>query len=163
MASAVAMKVNGVVMTSSFGLSFNALIQRCKPAVPELTAAAYFTPKNFANLFGNEIVLIRFFNTYGPYEFFHPFRSVNCVFTYNLLHNRPITVFNGHHRTSTWLPDAVRTTANIVENFKSGEIYNIASKQRHTIEHLAEVILNETNADFKLVKYIDKHVSKGCL
>jgi dTDP-glucose 4,6-dehydratase len=99
--------------------------------------------------------VVRFFNTYGPGEWYHPFRSVNCVFTYNLLHGRPITVFNGHTRTSTYVYDSARTVANILDNFISGETYNIASNQTHTIEDLAALLVNYTKADPSLVEYKD--------
>lgn len=101
-------------------------------------------------------VVIRIFNTYGPGEWFHPFRSVNCLFCYNLLHGLPITVYPGHTRTSTYIYDAVNTIANIIDNFKAGEVYNIASEEHHTIERLAEIILKETGADESLVKYAEK-------
>jgi len=108
---------------------------------------------NSRSQFGTETVMVRFFNTYGPGEWYHPFRSVNCLFTYNLLHNKPITVFKGHSRTSTYIYDSVRTLANIADNFIDGETYNIASDQEHTIENLAELLVKYTKADPALVDY----------
>jgi dTDP-glucose 4,6-dehydratase len=111
--------------------------------------------RNSREQFGTESVLVRFFNTYGPGEWYHPFRSVNCLFTYNLLHNRPITVYKGHSRTSTYIYDSVRTLANIADNFMDGEVYNIASDQEHTIEHLADLLVKYTKASYSLVNYRD--------
>lgn len=108
---------------------------------------------NSRQQFNTETVLVRFFNTYGPGEWYHPFRSVNCLFTYNLLNGKPITVYKGHSRTSTYIYDSVRTLANIADNFIDGEIYNIASKSEHTIEHLAELLVKYTKADPSLVTY----------
>lgn len=108
---------------------------------------------NSREQFNTETVLVRFFNTYGPGEWYHPFRSVNCLFTYNLLNGKPITVYKGHSRTSTYIYDSVRTLANIADNFIDGEIYNIASKSEHTIEHLAELLVKYTKADPNLVTY----------
>jgi dTDP-glucose 4,6-dehydratase len=102
-----------------------------------------------------QTVMVRFFNTYGPGEWYHPFRSVNCLFTYNLLHGKPITVFKGHSRTSTYIYDSVRTLANIADNFIDGEIYNIASDQEHSIEDLAKILVKYTKADASLVDYRD--------
>lgn len=113
--------------------------------------------RNSMEMYGTETVLIRIFNTYGPGEWYHPFRSVNCVFCYNLLHGKPITVFRGHSRTSTYIYDAVRTISNIVDNFKSGEIYNVAGSEKHSIERLAEIVLEKTGADPSLVNYVNKH------
>jgi dTDP-glucose 4,6-dehydratase len=112
---------------------------------------------NSIEMYNTETVIVRIFNTYGPGEWYHPFRSVNCVFCYNLLHNRPITVFRGHSRTSTYIYDAVKTIGNITDNFKSGEIYNIAGSESHTIERLAELVLEKSGADSNLVSYVDGH------
>ena len=37
-------------------------------------------------------VIVRLFNTYGPGETYHPYRSVNAKFCYHALHGIPITV-----------------------------------------------------------------------
>ena len=110
---------------------------------------------NSREQYGTETVMVRFFNTYGPGEWYHPFRSVNCLFTYNLLHGKPITVFKGHSRTSTYIYDSVRTLANIADNFIDGEVYNIASDQEHSIESLSELLVKYTKADPALVDYRD--------
>ncbi len=109
--------------------------------------------RNSHEQFNTDTVVVRFFNTYGPGEWFHPFRSVNCLFTYNLLHKKPITVFKGHSRTSTYIDDSVRTVANILDNFVSGEVYNIASNSEHTVEDLAALLVKYTGADSSLVEY----------
>ena len=106
---------------------------------------------NHRKMNGNEIVTVRLFNTYGPGETYHPFRSVNCIFTYRLLHSYPIKVYAGHQRTSTYLPDATRTLANIVKNWKPGSVYNISSSTLHSIETLSELIREETNANPNLI------------
>lgn len=111
--------------------------------------------KNSATMYGTESVVVRLFNTYGPGEWYHPFRSVNCTFTYNLLHDLPIKVFRGHTRTSTYIYDCARTLANISDNFIPGRTYNIASSEHHSIEDLAETILKKTGAPRDLVEYDD--------
>lgn len=107
---------------------------------------------------GTETVRVRFFNTYGPGEWYHPFRSVNCVFCYNLLHRNPIVVYRGHLRTSTYIDDAVHTFAKIAENFKPGEVYNITSDKQHSIEELASNVLKWTGANPSLVTYKDSEI-----
>jgi dTDP-glucose 4,6-dehydratase len=111
---------------------------------------------NSRHQFKTETVVVRIFNTYGPGEWYHPFRSVNCLFCYNLLHNKPITVYPGHTRTSTYIYDCVRALSKICTNFKDGEVYNLASSTHHTIEHLAELIIKETKADRRLVTFAEK-------
>lgn len=108
---------------------------------------------NAHSMYGNQIVVVRIFNTYGPGEYYHPYRSVNAKFCYNLLHNIPIDVYPGHRRTSTYLEDSVNTIANICENFKSGEVYNIGGSKLHTIEELVETIINYTNVSKELVNF----------
>ena len=38
--------------------------------------------KNSAIQYGTESVVVRIFNTYGPGEYYSPYRSVNCRFLY---------------------------------------------------------------------------------
>jgi dTDP-glucose 4,6-dehydratase len=73
--------------------------------------------RNSALQYGTETVVVRLFNTYGPGEYYSPYRSVNCRFLYCALHGLPWTVFRGHSRTSTYLADTVRTVANITTTF----------------------------------------------
>ena len=107
---------------------------------------------------GTDSVVVRLFNTYGPGEFYSPYRSVNCRFLYCALNGLPWTVFRGHSRTSTFLADTVRTIANIADNFKSGETYNIGGDAMHSIEDLSDVILKVTGADPGLVRYRDSEI-----
>jgi dTDP-glucose 4,6-dehydratase len=110
---------------------------------------------NSQSMYGTESVRVRFFNTYGPGEWYHPFRSVNCVFCYSLLHNQPIKVFKGHIRTSTYIDDAINTFANITDNFKKGEVYNITSDYQHSIEELVKIVQKYTCCNPNLISYLD--------
>src|SRR5215469_10453217 len=114
--------------------------------------------RNSAQQFGTESVVVRLFNTYGPGEYYSPYRSVNCRFLYCALNGLPWTVFRGHSRTSTYLADTVRTLANIVDNFKPGETYNIGGSCEHTIEELSNAILKVTGADPSLATYRDSEI-----
>lgn len=107
------------------------------------------------NAINTESIIIRLFNTYGPGEYYSPYRSVNCRFLYCALHGLPWTVFKGHFRTSTYLDDAIITLANIIDNFKAGEVYNIGGNSLHSIEDMSEIILNITGANKNLVQYRD--------
>jgi len=114
--------------------------------------------RNSAIQHNTESVVVRLFNTYGPGEYYSPYRSVNCRFLYCALHGLPWTVFRGHSRTSTYLADTVRTLANIVDNFKPGETYNVGGNTMHSIEELSDVILKVTGANPKLVQYRESEV-----
>ncbi len=106
---------------------------------------------NSAAMHGTETVRVRLFNTYGPGEFYSPYRSVNCLFCYRALHGIPYTVYRGHRRTSTYVSDAVTALSNIVENFKPGEAYNVGGGEFHDIETLSEYVIEATGADPSLV------------
>ena len=108
--------------------------------------------------YNTESVVVRLFNTYGPGEYYSPYRSVNCRFLYCALNCLPWIVFRGHCRTSTYLLDTVRTVANITDNFKSGETYNIGGCHLHSIEDLSDIILKVTGADPKLVQYKESEI-----
>lgn len=98
-------------------------------------------------------VIVRLFNTYGPGEYYHPYRSVNCKFCHHALNNLPVNVYTGHYRTSTFIDDAVSAIANIANNFIDGRVYNIGSDQYHDIETLANIIWDYTGADKSLINY----------
>ena len=114
--------------------------------------------RNSASQFGTESVVVRLFNTFGPGEWYHPYRSVNAKFCYHALTGRPITVYRGHYRTSTYLADTCRTLANIASNFKPGEVYNIGGTEYHDMETLAKIIWDYTKADPALITYADSEV-----
>ena len=110
---------------------------------------------NSATLFGTESVIVRIFNTYGPGEYYSPYRSVNCRFIYCALKGIPWLVYRGYTRTSTYLADSVKTLCNITDNFKAGETYNVGGDQYHTVEEFSNLVLKATGADPKLVIYKD--------
>jgi len=116
---------------------------------------------NSATEFKTESVRVRLFNTYGPGEYYSPYRSVICLFCYRLMHDIPITVYRGYKRTSTFITDMARTLANISDNFKPGEVYNIGGEDFHSIEEAADIILQQLNKEQlrkKLLIYKDEEV-----
>lgn len=111
--------------------------------------------QNSSAMFGTETVRVRLFNTYGPGEYYSPYRSVICRFIYCALQDLPYTVHLNHHRTSTYVTDTVRTLANISEKFKPGEVYNIGGEEYHDIKSLSDVILNYLGKNDRRVTYQD--------
>ena len=114
--------------------------------------------RNSSLQYGTETVVVRLFNTYGPGEYYSPYRSVNCRFLYCALNGLPWTVFRGHSRTSTYLADTVRTVANITNNFRAGETYNVGGNDLHTIEQLSVVVLKVTGANPSLVHHQESEI-----
>lgn len=111
--------------------------------------------RNSRILKGTKTVIVRLFNTYGPGEFYHPYRSVNCKFCYHAINGLPVTVYKNHFRSSTYIDDAVNTISNISDNFIDGRVYNIGSNEYHDIERLVNIIWDYTKADRSLITYKD--------
>jgi len=104
-------------------------------------------------MYGTETVRVRLFNTYGPVEYYSPYRSVICMFCYRALHNMPYTVYTQHHRTNTYIDDCIDALANICMNFKAGEVYNIASSEYYDIKTISDYVLKAAGKKDDLVTY----------
>ena len=111
---------------------------------------------NSAQAFGTETVRVRLFNLYGPGEPYSTYRSALCRFIYSALHGLPYTVYAHHTRSWLFIDDAVTALANIATNFRAGEVYNIASSQDVSMQHLSDMILRLAGGDGKLVTIKDE-------
>ena len=114
---------------------------------------------NFEKRFGNECMRLRFFNAYGPGEYYHHYRSVVCLFCYRALFGIPWQVYEGYHRVFMYIDDFIPTLANACENFEPGEVVNIGGEEFRSVRELSDLILDNTGADPGLVSYLpeDKH------
>jgi len=114
---------------------------------------------NFEKRHGNECVRLRFFNAYGPGEFYHHYRSVVCLFCYRALFGIPYQVYEGYHRVFMFIDDFIPTLAKVCDNFKPGEVFNIGGEEFRSVRELSDIILNYLNLDDKLIEYLpeDKH------
>lgn len=114
---------------------------------------------NFEKRYGNECVRLRFFNAYGPGEFYHHYRSVVCLFSYRALFGLPYTVYEGYHRVFMYIDDFIPTLANVYANFVPGEVYNIGGEEFRSVKELSRIITKHIGIDDKLVTYLpeDKH------
>lgn len=108
---------------------------------------------NSSAMHNTETVRVRLFNTYGPGEYYSPYRSAICIFIYKALHDVPYTVYLNHYRTSTYVSDTVHTLANIVETFKPGKVYNIGGLEEHDIKTVSDLILNYLGKSDSIVNY----------
>lgn len=114
---------------------------------------------NFEKRFGSPIMRLRFFNAYGPGEYYHSYRSVVCLFCYRALHDLPYTVYQDYHRVFMYIDDFIPTLANAADNFVPGEVYNIGGCEYRSVEELSRIILNHLKLTDSLVAYLpkDKH------
>jgi dTDP-glucose 4,6-dehydratase len=114
---------------------------------------------NFEKRYDSPIVRLRFFNAYGPGEYYHSYRSVVCLFCYRALHDIPYTVFKNYKRVFMYIDDFAPTLANVVDRFKPGGLYNIGGTEFRSVEELSAIILKQLGLDDRLVTYLpeDKH------
>lgn len=114
---------------------------------------------NFEKRFGTPIVRLRFFNAYGPGEYYHSYRSVVCLFGYRALHRLPYEVFLGYHRVFMYIDDFIPTLANVVDNFQPGEVYNIGGDEFRSVKDMSDLILDYVGVDDSMVSYLpeDRH------
>lgn len=110
---------------------------------------------NSAAMFGTETVRVRPVNAYGPHEHYSPYRGVIPNFIYKALHDMPYTVYLGHKRIFDYVEDTCRTFANIVDNFKPGEVYNVGAKEEweHEIKYVSDLILGYLGKNDSKVTY----------
>lgn len=113
---------------------------------------------NSAAMTGTESVRVRLFNSYGPGEYYSPYRSVICLFAYRALHDLPYVVYKNHSRTSIYISDVVRTLSNITNNFLPGEVYNIGGVDFHDIETISNMILKYTGKTDHKVTYSESEI-----
>jgi dTDP-glucose 4,6-dehydratase len=114
---------------------------------------------NFERRHEVPVVRLRFFNAYGPGEYYHHYRSVVCLFCYRALHNMPYQVYLGYHRVFMYIDDFIPTLSAVCENFKAGEVYNIGGQEFRSVKELSDLVLRYAGASENLVTYLpeDKH------
>lgn len=104
---------------------------------------------------GSESMILRFFNAYGPGEYFHAYRSVVCLFTYAILKNLPYTVYRNYFRVFQYIDDLVSTLANAAERFHPGETINIGGAEYRSVEDLEATIREYVPGCTSEVTYLD--------
>ena len=109
---------------------------------------------NSANMHKTETVRVRLFNVYGPGEHYTPYRGWIPKFIHKALRDEPYTVYLGHKRTLEYVEDICRTLANIIDNFKPGEVYNLGGTKQYDIKFVSDLILknlgkNDSNVTYK--------------
>jgi len=110
---------------------------------------------NSAKMFGTETVRVRPVNCYGPHEEYTPYRGFIPKFIYHALHNKPYMVYKGHKRIIDYVEDSCRTWANLVDNFKPGEVYNVGGRPEweKDIKEYSDIVLKAVGRDKRLVSY----------
>jgi len=105
---------------------------------------------------GLDATILRFFNVYGPGEYFTPYRSVICQFIYKMLHAMPITVYTGSSRSFLYVDDWTRVVANVLDvKTVSGEAFNIASPMSYTMDLVYHMIMREVGGTHHQETFIE--------
>lgn len=105
---------------------------------------------------GVKVMMVRLFNVYGPGEYYTPYRSAICIFIYNALHKRPYKVYHNHTRTSLYIDDCTSTLARLVEDFRDGQVFNLAGGEFHSMKQVSDMILSYLGTDDRLVQYLQE-------
>lgn len=100
------------------------------------------------------VMRLRFFNAYGPEEYYHPYRSVVCLFCYRALHDLPYEVYRGYYRAFMYIGDFIPTLANCADRFRAGEVYNIGGEEYRSVEELSNIVLRHLGKDDRQVEYL---------
>jgi dTDP-glucose 4,6-dehydratase len=108
---------------------------------------------NSAGMFETETVRVRLFNVYGAGEHYTPYRGWIPKFIFMALHDEPYTVYLGHKRTLEYVEDICRTLANIMDNFKLGEVYNLGGDKQYEIKYISDLILKNLGKNDSKITY----------
>lgn len=106
---------------------------------------------NAAKQWGNKVLTLRFFNAYGPGEFYHPYRSVVCLFVYRALHKMPLRVYQNYFRAFQYIDDMVDTLTRVPERFVAGATVNLAGTEYTSVEDLLAEVRRHVDVDARLI------------
>ncbi len=100
-------------------------------------------------------MVVRLFNTYGPGEWYHPYRSVNCKFVYHALKGLPVVVSGAYPYVNIVSGGQLSDHCEHRRELHRWETYNIGGRDHHDIETLADLVWECANADRDLISYQD--------
>jgi UDP-glucose 4-epimerase len=107
---------------------------------------------------GLDCVIVRLFNTVGPRQS-GQYGMVIPTFVQRALANEPIEIHGDGNQTRCFchVADTIRALAALMEEGRSGEIYNVGSEERISINGLAQRVkeLTESGSRIEYVSYDD--------
>ena len=116
-------------------------------------ASADLLVKSYHITYGCNVKITRCTNNYGPRQF--PEKLIPKVII-NAINNKQIPVYGNGKNIRDWLYvlDHCSAIQKVIENGKSGEIYNIANKNEINNNTIIKTILKSMNKPFTLMKYV---------
>lgn len=96
--------------------------------------------RNYTERYGTKTMVLRFFNAYGPGEYFHDYRSVVCKFIYECLTGGEITLYEDYHRVFMFSEDFLNTLELAHDRFYAGETINVGGSEYVSVEEMFEIV-----------------------
>ena len=109
---------------------------------------------------GNKVTRLRFFNAYGPGEYYHRYRSVVALFCYSALHDLPVTVFRGYRRVFMFIDDFIPTLGRAAHlGPHAPDVMNVGGVDYRSVEELWEIVERNVPSTRSRVEYleVDQH------
>ncbi len=103
----------------------------------------------YHRLYGQDVRIVRIFNTYGPRMDIHDGRVIPNLLS-QALRGEPLTLYDGGERTRAfcYVEDLVRGLMAVMDAPPAkGEVVNLGNPDERTIRNLAETILRVTERD----------------
>ena len=111
--------------------------------------------KSYESQYALDSIIIRFFNTYGPrMRGGDLYGRVIDRFLQQALNNKPLTVYGSgmQTRSFTYVSDTVSAILKIIDNWKTGEVYNVGSDNETKIIDLAKMIIKVTGSKSTIIQ-----------
>jgi nucleoside-diphosphate-sugar epimerase len=108
----------------------------------------------YHRLYGQDVRIVRIFNTYGPRMDVNDGRVIPNLLS-QALRGEPLTLYDGGERTRAfcYVDDLVRGLMAVMEGERAkGEVINLGNPDERTIRNLAEIILKATDRELPLVE-----------
>jgi nucleoside-diphosphate-sugar epimerase len=110
--------------------------------------------KYYAEIQHIPTVCVRIFNSYGPGEMPGAYRNVIPNFILKALKNEDITITGSGDETRdfTFVNDTIELLQTLAySQFKNAEVFNAGTGRKVSIRELAEIIINVTNSQSKII------------
>ncbi|MHB8648525.1 MAG: NAD-dependent epimerase/dehydratase family protein, partial [Thermomicrobiales bacterium] len=114
----------------------------------------------YHRLYGQDIRIVRIFNTYGPRMDIADGRVIPNLLS-QALRGEPLTLYDGGERTRAfcYVTDLVRGLTAVMESERAkGEVINLGNPDERTIRDLAAMIVRVTGRD---VPFVDRPTAVG--
>lgn len=113
--------------------------------------------KHYVENYGLDAATVRPFMIYGEGEYPSRYRSAITNFIFNALTGRNLSVHKGAVRSWCYVSDLAEGLNLVMKHESQGryEAYNIGSSDYHTMEEIAQIVIEETGADFDQIELVD--------